>query len=85
MSIPRNWRTRQQRYLLKAEVCEGCKLVIFPPRDVCPNAHIQIDPFRNADPINSTVKQEGIEDYIKRLQDYYDELNSRSIGGKERA
>ena len=24
MSIPRNWRTRQQRYSLKAEVCNNC-------------------------------------------------------------
>lgn len=36
MSIPRNWRTRQQRYSLKAEVCEVCSNTIFPPRDVCP-------------------------------------------------
>ena len=37
MSIPRNWRTRQQRYNLKAEVCENCDQTIFPPRDVCPH------------------------------------------------
>ena len=37
MSIPRNWRTRQQRYSLKAEVCENCGKAIFPPRDVCPH------------------------------------------------
>jgi uncharacterized OB-fold protein len=36
MSIPRNWRTRQQRYFLKAEVCDNCGQTIFPPRDVCP-------------------------------------------------
>jgi uncharacterized OB-fold protein len=36
MSIPRNWRTRQQRYILKAEVCNACGNTIFPPRDVCP-------------------------------------------------
>jgi len=37
MSIPRNWRTRQQRYSLKAEVCNTCNKHIFPPRDVCPH------------------------------------------------
>jgi uncharacterized protein len=36
MSIPRNWRTRQQRYSLRAEVCHECGNTIFPPRDVCP-------------------------------------------------
>ena len=36
MSIPRNWRTRQQRYSLRAEVCNECGNTIFPPRDVCP-------------------------------------------------
>jgi uncharacterized OB-fold protein len=37
MTIPGNWRTRQQRYSLKAEVCETCGNTIFPPRDVCPH------------------------------------------------
>jgi len=37
MTIPGNWRTRQQRYSLKAEVCVECKKTIFPPRDVCPH------------------------------------------------
>ena len=36
MSIPRNWRTRQQRYSLRAEVCNECGNTIFPPRDMCP-------------------------------------------------
>jgi uncharacterized OB-fold protein len=36
MSIPRNWRTRHQRYSLRAEVCDACGGTIFPPRDVCP-------------------------------------------------
>jgi hypothetical protein len=36
MSIPGNWRTRQQRYSLRAEVCHNCGKSIFPPRDVCP-------------------------------------------------
>ncbi len=36
MSIPGNWRLRQQRYRLVGEVCEGCGAKIFPPRDVCP-------------------------------------------------
>jgi len=37
MSIPRNWRTRHQRYNLRAEVCDNCHNTIFPPRDVCPH------------------------------------------------
>ena len=37
MTIPGNWRTRHQRYSLKAEVCEVCGNTIFPPRDVCPH------------------------------------------------
>ena len=36
MSIPNNWRLRQQRYRLVGEVCEKCGVKIFPPRDVCP-------------------------------------------------
>lgn len=36
MSVPRNWRLRQQRYRLVGEVCERCGEKIFPPRDVCP-------------------------------------------------
>lgn len=37
MTIPGNWRTRQQRYGLKAEHCEACGKVIYPPRDTCPD------------------------------------------------
>lgn len=37
MTIPGNWRTRHQRYSLKAEVCDACGKAIFPPRDVCPH------------------------------------------------
>jgi uncharacterized OB-fold protein len=36
MSIPRNWRLRNQRYRLVGEVCHRCGFKIFPPRDVCP-------------------------------------------------
>ncbi len=36
MTIAGNWRTRHQRYNLRAEVCEVCGNKIFPPRDVCP-------------------------------------------------
>jgi uncharacterized OB-fold protein len=35
-NVPGNWRTRKQRYSLRAEVCEVCDNTIFPPRDVCP-------------------------------------------------
>ena len=37
MTIPGNWRTRQQRLSLRAEVCDVCGKAIFPPRDVCPH------------------------------------------------
>ncbi len=37
MTIPGNWRTRQQRLSLRAEVCDHCGKAIFPPRDVCPH------------------------------------------------
>ncbi len=37
MTVPGNWRTRQQRYSLRAEVCADCGSTIFPPRDVCPH------------------------------------------------
>jgi uncharacterized OB-fold protein len=47
MSIPRNWRTRQQRYSLKAEVCEACGNTIFPPRDVCPHCAEQKQRWTN--------------------------------------
>ena len=30
MSIPRTWRSRQQRYSLKGERCENCHNAIFP-------------------------------------------------------
>jgi uncharacterized OB-fold protein len=47
MSIPRNWRTRQQRYSLKAEVCNNCGNAIFPPRDVCPHCAQQRQSWAN--------------------------------------
>jgi uncharacterized OB-fold protein len=47
MSIPRNWRTRQQRYSLRAEVCNECGHTIFPPRDVCPNCAEQKQSWTN--------------------------------------
>ena len=47
MSIPRNWRTRQQRYSLKAEVCNDCGKHIFPPRDVCPHCAGQKQSWTN--------------------------------------
>jgi uncharacterized OB-fold protein len=47
MSIPRNWRTRQQRYSLKAEVCEACGNTIFPPRDICPHCAEQRQRWTN--------------------------------------
>ncbi len=36
MSIPQNWRIRQQRYALVGDVCQNCHSKIFPPREVCP-------------------------------------------------
>jgi uncharacterized OB-fold protein len=47
MSIPRNWRVRQQRYSLKAEVCNACGKTIFPPRDVCPHCAEQKQSWTN--------------------------------------
>jgi len=40
MSIPKNWRLRQQRYRLVGEVCEKCGAKIFPPRDLCPQCEV---------------------------------------------
>jgi uncharacterized OB-fold protein len=46
MSIPQNWRIRQQRYALVGEVCQNCHSQIFPPREVCPACgaptHVQL-------------------------------------------
>jgi uncharacterized OB-fold protein len=36
MTVPRFWREIPQRYNLQASLCENCKEVHFPPRDVCP-------------------------------------------------
>jgi len=47
ISIARNWRTRQQRYSLKAEVCNVCGKTIFPPRDVCPHCAEQKQSWTN--------------------------------------
>ncbi|MBM4460209.1 MAG: Zn-ribbon domain-containing OB-fold protein [Chloroflexi bacterium] len=47
MTIPRNWRTRQQRYSLKAELCHVCGNHIFPPRDVCPHCAEQKQNWTN--------------------------------------
>lgn len=47
MSIPRNWRTRQQRYSLKAEICNNCNKHIFPPRDVCPHCAAEKQSWTN--------------------------------------
>jgi scaffold protein (connect acetoacetyl-CoA thiolase and HMG-CoA synthase) len=47
MSIPRDWRTRRQRYSLRAEVCNECGNTIFPPRDVCPHCAEQKQSWTN--------------------------------------
>lgn len=47
MSIPRNWRTRQQRYSLKGEICNTCHKHIFPPRDVCPHCAAEKQSWTN--------------------------------------
>ncbi len=47
MTIPGNWRIRQQRYSLKAEVCDNCGNTIFPPRDVCPHCAEQRQSWTN--------------------------------------
>lgn len=36
MSIPRYWRSQDQRYSLVGEICVRCGARLFPPRDFCP-------------------------------------------------
>jgi len=36
MEIARDWRLKEQRYLLVGEQCKNCGGKIFPPRDICP-------------------------------------------------
>src|SRR5690349_18734050 len=33
--IPRDWRTRHERYRMAAAECEVCGAAVFPPRPVC--------------------------------------------------
>ena len=44
MGIASAWRTKQQRYSLRGEVCPDCHQAIFPPRDVCPHCSAQAGP-----------------------------------------
>lgn len=71
MSIPRNWRTRHQRYSLRAEVCDVCNNTIFPPRDVCPNCSEQKQHWTNLSGrgevysyTNMFTAPNGFEDYL---------------------
>jgi uncharacterized OB-fold protein len=36
MAVPVLWRTKQQRYSLRGQVCPQCSQVVFPPRRLCP-------------------------------------------------
>lgn len=46
MGIASAWRTKQQRYSLRGEVCPDCHQAIFPPRDVCPHCSQQAGPVQ---------------------------------------
>jgi len=46
MGIASAWRTKQQRYSLRGEVCPDCQQAIFPPRDVCPHCSQQAGPVQ---------------------------------------
>ena len=35
--IATHWRLNEQRYKLVGELCPHCEIVIFPPRDICPD------------------------------------------------
>jgi len=68
------WRNKQQRLSLRAEVCENCHNVIFPPRDVCP---------RCADGFQSEIKA-----HAKSIAQLPDEMflgdgegGAQSVGG----
>ncbi len=36
MQFPQDWRLNNARYALAGERCPACGVVIFPPRNVCP-------------------------------------------------
>ncbi|QLG69572.1 MAG: hypothetical protein CH104c_0340 [Candidatus Woesebacteria bacterium] len=35
--VPRYWRLREQLLRLEGSNCQSCKIVHFPPREVCPD------------------------------------------------
>ncbi len=39
LTIPRNWREKPQRYMLKGGRCKDCGYVMYPSRKVCPKCH----------------------------------------------
>lgn len=39
LTIPRMWREKPQRYLLKGGQCKDCGYVMYPSRAVCPKCH----------------------------------------------
>jgi len=39
LTIPRNWREKPQRYLLKGGKCKDCGYTMYPTRKVCPKCH----------------------------------------------
>ncbi len=39
LTIPRMWREKPQRYMLKGGRCKDCGFVTYPARKVCPKCH----------------------------------------------
>lgn len=39
LTIPRMWREKPQRYMLKGGKCKDCGYTMYPARKVCPKCH----------------------------------------------
>lgn len=39
LTIPRNWREKPARYMLKGGKCKDCGYTMYPTRKVCPKCH----------------------------------------------
>jgi uncharacterized OB-fold protein len=39
LTIPRMWREKPARYILKGGKCKDCGYVMYPSREVCPKCH----------------------------------------------
>ncbi|AHF97300.1 MAG: Zn-ribbon domain-containing OB-fold protein [Desulfurella sp.] len=70
LTIPRNWREKPQRYMLKGGKCKDCGYTMYPARKVCPKCHSEnieiIDLPREGKILTYTViysAPEGFEDF----------------------